>query len=247
MVIGAEVEPLVVLAVLPADQLVGGVTHHGRVPFADLVALVQLGQQPRTGYHGVRLEKLKTRRRGHLGSDDALQIILNANDIYGNYAPLAGNQLQIAGETLVLISFPVEPLPYLDILQSKERFMLGHIALCISRFPNVTPLKDRGVGFSNPLSTSALLTSPEIPLLAGFTVDDHVAVLLRGDIVPPEAELQARRRQNPDAYRALFLAMRASSSHVRMRSLYVLYRFAVSVSRDESELPSQRRQKYITS
>ena len=73
--------------------------------------------------------------------------------------------------------------------------------------------------FRKQLTVSYLPASSEIPLLVGDTVNDDPAPLPGGDIIAPEAELDLRRGQDPDAYRALFSAMRASSSHVRIRSL----------------------------
>ena len=73
--------------------------------------------------------------------------------------------------------------------------------------------------FRKQLTVSYLPASSEIPLLAGHAFNDDLALPLSCDIITPKGELNLRRGQDPDAYRALFSAMRASSSHVRIRSL----------------------------
>ena len=79
MVIGTDIEDGMVVAVVPADELIVFLDEREEVVGTILVlaAFLYLGQQPRTADDGMGLEEFGRGSGRHLAGDDAGQITLN--------------------------------------------------------------------------------------------------------------------------------------------------------------------------
>ena len=112
MVVGANVEDGMILAIVPFYQLV--VLAYEREEAAAtgtsllLVALLNLCQQPTARDDGVCLEQFEARCGTHLARYDALQIRLHGQFVDSTYAVGVYHEAQRAQEGLRLLTLPVE-------------------------------------------------------------------------------------------------------------------------------------------
>ena len=110
VVVGADVEDGVVLAVVPAYESVVFLDKGEKVVarLSHLAALLHLCQEPRAGDDGMGLEQLEARRGAHLARDDALEVSLYGQLIDGAYLVRLHHKVQGAEEGLCLLAFPME-------------------------------------------------------------------------------------------------------------------------------------------
>ena len=83
VVVGADVEDGVVFAVVPSNERVVGFLEGEEIVLGPLLAMLQLGQQPRAGDDGMSLEEFHRRSGTHLAGDDALEILFDGQFVDG--------------------------------------------------------------------------------------------------------------------------------------------------------------------
>ena len=108
MVVGADVEARVILAVVPSDEALVVLAAALRLGVDRRLSLFDLCQQPAARDDGVRAEQLGRRGGAHLRRDDALEIRLNVDTIHHQDAVARGREDQRPAEALVFAALPVE-------------------------------------------------------------------------------------------------------------------------------------------
>ena len=81
-------------------------------PAAYLPPVLHPRQRPAAGDDGVGLEQLQRSAGPHLGGDDAEEVVLKPYTIDSHHVVSLGNELEGAGELLVLPPLPVEIYAY---------------------------------------------------------------------------------------------------------------------------------------
>ena len=128
VVIGTDVETVVVVMVEPFDDLarrltgfrrrpgrlqpghegrdiVEGIRHRG---FLFSLPVGDLRHHPGPGDDRMGLQELRRGGGLHLGGDDAEEVVLDADDIDSHHLPFVHDELEGAGELLVLLPLPME-------------------------------------------------------------------------------------------------------------------------------------------
>ena len=110
VVVGADVEDLVVLAVVPANELIVLLNEREEavLPVVQLLTLLHLSQQPRPADDGMGLQQLDAAGGLHLAGDDADQVFLDGQQVDGRYLVGLHHQSECAVEHLCLLALPVE-------------------------------------------------------------------------------------------------------------------------------------------
>lgn len=124
MVVGADVEKVMILAVIPADNLPLAPDHVLRFAafFRLLRSAPEHGNEPAPRSDGVGLEKLGRRLVAHLRRDDARKVLLHGKFVDGGQLPFPRRQEnQVSGEGLLLLPLPVEPDADRHIVQGEGR------------------------------------------------------------------------------------------------------------------------------
>ena len=130
MVVGADVEEGVVLAVVPADKDIYRFfrdfrsfwsfwSSRGFQGYRGCLPVLKLGHEPAARDDGVGFQELKGRTGVHLRRDDALQIFLDGNIVDGPGLVAVGDKAQRAFEALLFLLLPVELLADGDALEGE--------------------------------------------------------------------------------------------------------------------------------
>ena len=119
MVVGTDIEDIMVFAVIPADQLL-------IIPVNALLfvlfsrqaeVLFDLCEQPAAGDDGMCLQQLHRSLCAHFRRDDAGQVFFDVHLVDDDNAVLARHQVESPFEALVFLPLPVEVTAYGDCLQ----------------------------------------------------------------------------------------------------------------------------------
>ena len=117
-----------VLTVIPLHQLVvlADEREEAVLTCAGLMfaSLFYLREKPRARYYGVSLEQFLTGRGAHLAGDDALQIRLHRQFVYGADLIRVDHKAQRSEEGLRLLSFPMEVDADGDVVQRERSVLL---------------------------------------------------------------------------------------------------------------------------
>lgn len=110
MVVGADVEINMVLAVVPTHQLsfCACAWVVGRFFGCKLLVFLYLCQEPAAGNHGMRFQQFKRGGGAHFRRNDAEQIFLDGKDVDGRKLVAFHDDAQRATKRLVLLALPVE-------------------------------------------------------------------------------------------------------------------------------------------
>ena len=128
MVVGTDIEELVVFAVVPADNLGIGGDHLagcGELFLVEVLAFLDLGEEPATRDDGVRLEELDGRVGVHLGGDDADEVFLDGEDIDGGDLVVVDDEFEDAAEALGFLAFPMEMDADGDVFEREAGFIVN--------------------------------------------------------------------------------------------------------------------------
>ena len=119
MVVGANVEERVVVAVVPTYELaaVAHETEEAARITRVATAPLHLAQQPAARDDGVRLEQFERGVGIHFRTDDAFKILLSGQFVDDHNLLLVGQQAQASAESLVLVALPVEAHADGNVLQ----------------------------------------------------------------------------------------------------------------------------------
>ena len=116
MVIGAYVEAVVVVAVVPYHTFVGGIDHAFGASHA---LLANLGEEPAARYHGMRHEQCGGGLCAHFRRYDALEVPFDRYDVDGSNV-VAAQKFEITAEGLALLTLPVEIDSYGNVFEQEE-------------------------------------------------------------------------------------------------------------------------------
>ena len=110
MVVGTHIEDGVVLAVVPADELIV-LTGEGEEAIGGTLCLapfLHLSQQPGTRDDSMSLEKFQSCRGPHLAGDHTLKIALHRQLVDGAHLTFLYYEVECPQESLRLLALPVE-------------------------------------------------------------------------------------------------------------------------------------------
>ena len=110
MVVGADIEDGMILAVVPADEFIVLLDEReeARASVIKLLAFLHLSQEPRTGDDRMGFQELLRGRGRHLAGDDTREVTLYGKFVDGNNLIGLNHQSERAREHLVFLTLPVK-------------------------------------------------------------------------------------------------------------------------------------------